>query len=276
MSGHETILVLERYDALSVFEVVNNALPPRLRDDFDKAWRQPVTNDARALRNALQDMLEGPFRAADQAMRTKPVLLIIDDLGSILEAPKSEVVTPVKGAYNVVLASVIAAFRDATHTESRLLLTSPCRFALADGRGDDLAARLISVPLLPMDQTQRDKQIRAPKFQTAHGSERGAAQAVVSSPLLADETEQSTFAGRAVERYSKSDDAPKKPPPLGPLKQYPTSHSVGTGPGREHFIQLRKDLSAFKQLQELLPVNVYEDITRSMAFDILKKLGYGS
>ena len=161
MPGHETVVIFQRYDALAVFEALGNALPPRLQGEFDQTWRQQVTNDASKLRSALLDMLEGPFRTADAEKRTKPVLLIIDDLEQILETPKpGEAKTPVKTAYNITLAAIIAAFRDA-ETESRLLLTSPYTFGLSDGRGDDLAARLAAVQLPPMDETQRDKQLRA-------------------------------------------------------------------------------------------------------------------
>jgi hypothetical protein len=161
MSGHETVVIFQHYDALAVFEALRNALPPRLQGEFDQTWRLQVTNDASKLQNALLDMLEGPFRAPDPATRAKPILLIIDDLEQILETPKpGQANTPVKTAYNVALASIIAAFRDA-ETESRLLLTSRYTFALTDARGDDLAARLTAVQLPPMDETQRDKQMRA-------------------------------------------------------------------------------------------------------------------
>jgi hypothetical protein len=161
MPGHETVVIFERYHALAVFEALRNALPPRLQSEFDQTWRQQVTNNASALQIALVDMLEGPFRTAETEKRTKPVLLIVDDLEQILETPRpGEANTPVKTAYNHTLASIIAAFRDA-ETESRLLLTSRYTFALTDERGDDLAARLVAVSLPPMDETQRDKQMRA-------------------------------------------------------------------------------------------------------------------
>jgi CHAT domain/AAA ATPase domain len=139
MPGHDTVVIYERYDALAMFEALRNALPARLQRDFDQTWCEQVTKDASNLQNALLDMLEGPFRTTDPATRAKPVLLIIDDLEQILETPKpGEANTPVKTAYSVALASVIAAFRDA-ETESRLLLTSRYTFALTDARGDDLA-----------------------------------------------------------------------------------------------------------------------------------------
>src|SRR5262249_14136506 len=126
-----------------------------------QTWREQVTRGAPNLQNALLDMLEGPFRTTDPATRAKPALLIIDDLEQILETPRpGEASTPVKTDYSAALASIIAAFRDA-ETEWRLLLPSRYTFALTDSRGDDLAARLVPVQLPPMDETQRDKQMRA-------------------------------------------------------------------------------------------------------------------
>jgi hypothetical protein len=162
MPGHDTIVIFERYDALSVFDALKNALPERLQSEFDETWRQQVTKDTSKLRNALLDILEGPLRAADPGTRTKPVLLIVDDLERILETPEpGENRTPVKTSYHDVLAAIITAFRDADTTESRLLLTSRYTFGLTDASGDDLAARVVAVQLLPMDETQREKQMRA-------------------------------------------------------------------------------------------------------------------
>jgi hypothetical protein len=162
MPRHDTVVIFGRYDALGVFEALRSALPPRLQSDFDQTWRRQVTNDPSALHNALLDMLEGPFRVADPETRAKPILLIVDDLEQIPETPKpGETATPVKSAYTVALASIIAAFRDAETTESRLLLTSRYTFALTDGRGNDLNARLVAVQLPSMDEIQRAKQMRA-------------------------------------------------------------------------------------------------------------------
>ena len=232
MPGHDTVVVFGRYDALAVFEALRGALPPRLQGDFDRNWRQQVTNDASALQTALLDMLEGPFRAADPATRAKPILLIVDDLEQILETPKpGETATPVKTAYSVALASIIAAFRDAD-TESRLLVTSRYTFALTDAQGDDLAARLVAVQLPPMDETQRDKQMRAAAWLAGAEASSGAGasetraalesrikeaaggnpglQAILSRPLLADEIEAATRAVAAVEAYRQSGKVPEE------------------------------------------------------------------
>jgi hypothetical protein len=144
-----------------VFEALLRALPPRLAPEVERSWRDAVSRDDRALRGALQDLLEGPFRCEDAAARSRPILLIVDDLEQILEPPQpGQAATPVRAPYSAVLAAIIGAFRDADATDSRLLLTSRYTFALTDSRGDDLAARLVHVPL-PMDEVQRDKQMRA-------------------------------------------------------------------------------------------------------------------
>jgi tetratricopeptide (TPR) repeat protein len=157
-------------------------------------------------------------------------LLIIDDLEQILETPKpGEANTPVKIAYSVALASVIAAFRDAD-TESRLLLTSRYTFALTDSRGDDLAARLAPVQLPPMDETQRDKQLRAAarlagaehagdaavqnqaaleaRIKKAANGNPGL-QAILSRPMLSGDTEATIKAVKAVESYLQSGEVPE-------------------------------------------------------------------
>jgi hypothetical protein len=230
MPGHETVVIFGRYDALAVFEALRNALPPRLQREFDQTWREQVTEEASCLQHALLDMLEGPFRAPDPATRAKPILLIVDDLEKVLETPKpGEDKTPVKTSYSVALASIIAAFRDA-ETESRLLLTSRYTFALTDGRGDDLAARLVAAQLPPMDETQRDKQMRAavrlagaePIVHAGADETRAALetrikkaangnpglQAILSRPLLAGEIEAASRAVAAVEGYLKSGEVP--------------------------------------------------------------------
>jgi hypothetical protein len=230
MPGHDTVVIFERYDALAVFEALRNALPARLQHDFDQSWREQVTKDASNLQIAVLDMLEGPFRTTDPATRAKPVLLIIDDLEQIIETPKpGEANTPVKTNYNVALAAIIVAFRDAD-TESHLLLTSRYTFALTDARGDDLAARLVPVQLPPMDETQRDKQMRA-AARLAEGEHAGDAadenraalqarikeaangnpglQAILSRPMLSGDTDATTKAVEAVESYLESGKVPE-------------------------------------------------------------------
>ena len=104
--------------------------------------------------------MAGPFDA-------NPILLIIDDLEQILATPQpDQLITPVKdapGSRDVWRTSLVAVLRafGAAATPSRLLLTSRYRFTLPDGRGRDLADRLLPVQLRPMRTQERFKQWRA-------------------------------------------------------------------------------------------------------------------
>ncbi len=232
---HETVVLYERYHALAVFEALLKALPPRLAPDADQAWRAAISRDEETLKGALQELLEGPFRCEDAGAGLRPILLIVDDLEQILEPPRpGEAATPVRAAYSTVLAAIIAAFRDADSTDSRLLLTSRYTFTLTDGRGDDLCARLLAVPLPPMDDVQRDKQIRAAALLAgptgagtaatdaacraalerrikAAASGNPGLQEILARPLLAGETEAAEKAVVAVEGYLASGAIPAEP-----------------------------------------------------------------
>ena len=103
-----------------------------------------MLDDHGVLSEALEALLEGPLDA-------QPVLLIVDDLETILETPApSQTRTPVQAPYRAALAAILSAFGRA-QTDSRLLLTNRYRFTLADGSGRVLAEGLTSVPLRPMD-----------------------------------------------------------------------------------------------------------------------------
>lgn len=219
MPRHDTVVLYERYHALAVFEALLRALPPRLKPEVEGAWREAIARDERALQGALQELLEGPFRCEDAQTRSRPILLIVDDLEQILEQPRpGQAATPVKADYSRVLAAIIGAFRDAEASNSRLLLTSRYTFALTDG-GDDLARCLVDVPLPPMDEVQRDKQMRAAavlaakaiaetdgeaalqrRIKAAAGGNPGLQEAL-TRPLLAGEVDAAEQAVQAVEGY---------------------------------------------------------------------------
>ena len=156
---HKTVVVVAPYDRRAVLDELTEALPPRDQAAFRNAWEPAVTTNPASLKEALLELLEGPF-SGDNG--TQSILLIVDDLEKCLRTPRpGETATPFAAPEDgAVLGAIIAAFRDADRTASRLLLTSRYTFTLADRRGDDLAARLITVPLPPMDEVQRDKQMR--------------------------------------------------------------------------------------------------------------------
>jgi len=87
----------------------------------------------------------------------------VDDLERILEAPKptdTEAAVMVTAEYRVAMGAVLLAFARA-QTSSRLLLTSRYDVRHPDGAGGDLAAELVRIPLAPMPERERLKQLRA-------------------------------------------------------------------------------------------------------------------
>ncbi|TCT24230.1 CHAT domain-containing protein [Thiobaca trueperi] len=162
LTGHRTVVIflgaphLRSYDALTILDRLLEAVPvqQQQRQAARDTWRETVLADPGALAEALEDLLEGPLDA-------EPVLLVVDDLESILETPTpSEPLTPVQPSDRIPLAAVLTAFARAS-TASRLLLTSRYRFTLPDSRGRDLAETLDPVPLRPMDGLERRKQLGA-------------------------------------------------------------------------------------------------------------------
>ena len=162
LQRHQTVVVFERYDALAVLDSLMDAVPMARRQGFRDEWREAVRQDGDRLADALEALLEllGSYHDGQQA--AVPLLLIIDDLERLLETPQpgDEAGVPVKvGDGRVALKAILTAFdRMAGRTASRLLLTSRYRFTLLDDRGNDLAERLIAVPLQPMSDTDRLKQ----------------------------------------------------------------------------------------------------------------------
>ncbi len=90
MNDHRTVVLFRRYDALSVFDRVVEAIPASRRQGFKDTWRDALLADPATLADALEALLEDPL---DQA----PILLIVDDLESILQTPDpSQIRTPVQ------------------------------------------------------------------------------------------------------------------------------------------------------------------------------------
>ena len=150
------MLIFERYDALAIFDEVLGALAPAQRLTERSAWRETVKADPACLEEALESWLTGPLDAS-------PILLIVDDLERILETPTptdTEAAVMVTAEYRAAIGAVLLAFAQA-QTASRLLLTSRYDVRHPDGAGGDLAAALVRIPLAPMPERERLKQLRA-------------------------------------------------------------------------------------------------------------------
>jgi hypothetical protein len=153
---HQPVVIFERYDALAMFDEVLKALAPTQRLAERSAWRETVKADPACLAEALESWLAGPLDA-------NPILLIVDDLERILEIPApndTEAAVMVTAEYRLALGAVLQAFAQA-QTASRLLLTSRYDVRHPDRAGGDLAADLARIPLAPMPERERLKQLRA-------------------------------------------------------------------------------------------------------------------
>lgn len=226
LPGLKTVVVVDHYDRRAVFTELTEALPPRERAAFRDAWEPEVNRGAAPLKDALQELLDGLFSGHQG---TRPILLVIDDLEQRLRTPQpGEAATPFKTPEDgAVIGAIIAAFRDADSTDSRLLITSRYTFALTDSRGDDLGTRLHTIALPPMDAVQRDKQMRtAARLASRDGGpaskERAeleqriiaaasgspGLQECLSSPFLNNDHEATERAVAAVESYLATGKAP--------------------------------------------------------------------
>ncbi len=152
--GWETGVIFGRYDALAMFDEILGLLPARDRGAERDLWREGVRRDGGVLAEAVESWLRGP-------LNTARILLIIDDLESILNAPApGDVKTGVQPDYRISLGAILTAF-SRVPTRSRLLITSRYDFSLPDGRGGDLAAFLVRQPLAAMAPRERVRQLRA-------------------------------------------------------------------------------------------------------------------
>ncbi|MEB3156344.1 MAG: CHAT domain-containing protein [Cyanobacteriota bacterium] len=226
LPSHQAVVVYERYDPLALFDQLVDALPGSEREEWNRRWRRPIAERGAQLGAALEDLLEGPFD-------DNPILLIIDDLEQILEPPAPDALASAvreapgaAEAWRDSLAAVLRAFQ-AADTDSRLLLTSRFPFRLPDGRGGDLADRLVSVPLRAMETEEREKQWRAAaraagrslprpdeaeaalvaRALAAAGGNPGL-QEILCRPLLGGEAEVARAAIDAMERWRASGEVP--------------------------------------------------------------------
>ncbi|MFD2233224.1 CHAT domain-containing protein, partial [Phaeospirillum tilakii] len=213
---HRAVVIFGRYDALTIFDAVTEAVPVAAREESVLRWREAVARSAAKLADALEAMLTGP-------LARHPVLLVIDDLERILDIPApGQERTPVQDLYRDPLAAVIMAF-DRGGGASRLLLTSRYRFTLPDGKGGDWERRLFPLQLRPMDERERAKQWRAAQTVGGVAEETAAAvaaralaaaagnpglQEILCRPLLCGEGTLAEQAVAAVEAYRQSGEMP--------------------------------------------------------------------
>ncbi len=213
------MVVFGAYDALTIFDRIVDAIPAQQRAEARATWRDAVMADAEALSDALEALLEGP-------LDRQPVLLVVDDLEKILETPaQTDAPTRVRQRYLGTVKALIHAFEKA-QTDSRLLITCRYLFTVPDERGGDLAQDLARIPLRPMEEGDRVKQLRAaaraaktedsamdwtlvrPALEAAAGNP--GLQAVLTKPILKGETEVAQKALDAIEHFRKTGTPPEE------------------------------------------------------------------
>ncbi len=154
-TSRRSVVIVDKYDALAIFDKVLKTLPLRQQRAERKAWRDLVQESPVNLTEALEGWLS-------EALNEKPILLIIDNLENILETPRpdhSRTTVPILPEYRLMLEAVLKAFGEA-QTTSRLLLTSRYDIHLIDDNTRDLTADLVRLPLTPMLPQERARQLR--------------------------------------------------------------------------------------------------------------------
>jgi len=148
----EPVVIFGVYDALGVAEAIVDAVPETAA--IIEARLNDLRDHPERLGEVLRQVLEGPCQ---QAGSGKPMLLVIDDLEQILDAPATSGERwQVKASHVTMLRAVLRTFARA-RTASRLILTSRYTFTLEDGR-EDLAHRLAALQLPPMDEASARRQ----------------------------------------------------------------------------------------------------------------------
>ncbi|SHJ77252.1 AAA ATPase domain-containing protein, partial [Tessaracoccus bendigoensis DSM 12906] len=150
-----TVVIVDDYDPLAVFDRIVAAVPADSRRDVSEKWRQRIAGDDELLADAVEDIL-------DNALRSHPILLVVDDLEQALEIPSpGQQLVPVRQdhGWRSAIVSLIRAFGE--RGRSRLLFTTRYDFEALDSRGRDLASRLVRVALTPFNARQQDKQLHA-------------------------------------------------------------------------------------------------------------------
>jgi tetratricopeptide (TPR) repeat protein len=150
LPDHAVAVVYGDYSALGILDAVAAAVRdiPAAREII-KAGLPVVRQRPEAIEEVLTDLLAGPCAQSGDA-RSKPLLLIIDDVEQVLAA-NPDGPHRVNAEEAPVLAAVLRAF-DPGRTDSRLLLTSRFTFRL-----NGLEDRLEPVQLRPLSLVAQRK-----------------------------------------------------------------------------------------------------------------------
>ena len=150
------VVIVDNYDAMSIFTAICDELPPELRKSQVKQWSDYIAKNPTELSLAIEALLTGP-------LAEKPILLIIDDFEDVLNDPKpGEEYCSLKttDGYDKSIKAVFASFKKARGA-SRLLLTSRYDFSAMSSNANDFAEEFEKLQLGPLTLQDREKQWRA-------------------------------------------------------------------------------------------------------------------
>ena len=252
-------VVFEYYDASSVFESIYEAVKsdPKARTLLESA-RSRLLDDPLQLEGILLDLLTGP--CAQQTEAGLPLLLIIDDLERILEAPQAGSQQPHRVVADAVvsLRAILRAFQPA-RSDSRLILTSRYRFTLPDRSADgDLASRLYSLHLPPLPESTRRKLSLRQRQQLSRQSQPISAAELAAQQRLVQRAEQVGRGNPGLQEllsgliFAPGASAAKSGQTLDEMEAY-LAGQRGSTPNEEQIQAFLKDLALEKLIELARP-----------------------
>lgn len=160
MSEHQVVVVYKNYDAVSILDAMAHLTGSAEVRKIVERYREEAGRSAGSLYFALRELLQGPCCQVekDREGRTlrRPVLLVVDDFERALSDPVPGELHGVGEDLVEPVRALIEAF-EAGGTDSKLLITSRCKFSLP-GKSRDLAESLFFVHLPPMAEYEGKKQ----------------------------------------------------------------------------------------------------------------------
>ena len=232
LTRFRSAVVVGETHALAIFQALQRAVED-IADELSFAEGKALRDELAAMGDELNqsdERFEQVVRTLlSRTFRDKPVFLVLDDFEQALERPGSDgkAVLPKPG----VLPALQALFRAFARPEvtSRLMITCRYDFAVPDGKGDLSQPFLVRLPLMPMEERERQKQWRAyargreaetevdkkllERALVASGGNPGL-QEVLTRPLLAGEPDKAKDAIATVEAFRESGKVP--PPEMDP------------------------------------------------------------
>jgi tetratricopeptide (TPR) repeat protein len=157
LRAHKAVIIYKYYDAARMLKAFSEFLGTKEIQTIVDNHLPAIRESGKHLEPALMELLNGPCKGHDDT--APPVLFVIDDFERALESPGQNNLHTVKSENIESIQAVIRAFSNA-ESRSCLLFTSRYQFTLPS-QGKDLAHRLESIQLPPMQPHESQKQAEA-------------------------------------------------------------------------------------------------------------------